>query len=266
MARRKKDVNDPKQSSLDAFANIVRQRSGIDKGKANRGEQDAMPASENISQANSPSSINTKPTQTLDAYTNDGERGSAPNQSTPGQPDLPLPSETPAADASKTAGETPANDRNHAPQPRASATPSQVQPPASGVRPPRTFQMPSSGPIALQTPTTDIMYHDLGKMYPEAPIPENKKGMVLHRALLQDLTGVSDLLNWVADGEGVIVELKRIMAREVEFQTVLMRLSTFIEDDIGGQIIQLTDSRLLLLPPGCKGVSGIEMEAFAANL
>jgi SepF-like predicted cell division protein (DUF552 family) len=126
--------------------------------------------------------------------------------------------------------------------------------------------MPSSGPIALQTPTTDIMYHDLGKMYPDAPIPENEKGMVLHRGLLQDLTGVSDLLNWVADGEGVIVELKRIMAREVEFQTVLMRLSTFIEDDIGGQIIQLTDSRLLLLPPGCKGVSGIEMEAFAANL
>ena len=266
MARRRRDVNDPKQSSLDAFANIVRQRSGIDKGKANRGEQDAMPASENISQANTPVSENTRSPQTLDAFTNDGEEASESSRTTPGQPDLSLQSDTPTADASPTTSETPTRARTHAPQPQASATPSQVQPPTSGGRPPRTFQMPSSGPIALQTPTTDIMYHDLGKMYPAAPIPENEEGMVLHRGLLHDLTGVSDLLNWVADGEGVIVELKRIMAREVEFQTVLMRLSTFIEDDIGGQIIQLTDSRLLLLPPGCKGVSGIEMEAFAANL
>ena len=265
MARRKRDVNDPKQSSLDAFANIVRQKSGIGKGKANRAEQDALPASENIPQENTPGSANTRPPQTLDAYTNDGVEESASSQSTPVQPDLPLPSEAPTADASQSTRETSTIARNHASQPQASI-PSQVQPPASGAHPPRTFQMPSSGPIALQTPTTDIMYHDLGKIFSDAPIPENKMGMVLHRALLQDLTGVSDLLNWVADGEGVIVELKRIMAREIEFQTVLMRLSTFIEDDIGGQIIQLTDSRLLLLPPGCKGVSGIDMEAFAANL
>ena len=55
------------------------------------------------------------------------------------------------------------------------------------------------------------------------------------------------------------------MSRENEFQATLLRLSIFIEDDIGGQIIQLTDSRLLLLPPGCKGVSGIEMEAFVSE-
>ena len=42
-------------------------------------------------------------------------------------------------------------------------------------------------------------------------------------------------------------------------------MHTFIEGDLGGQIIQLTDTRLMLLPPGCRGLKGVEMEAFAAG-
>ena len=34
---------------------------------------------------------------------------------------------------------------------------------------------------------------------------------------------------------------------------------------MGGQIIQITDTRIMLLPPGCRGLKGVEMEAFAAG-
>ena len=42
-------------------------------------------------------------------------------------------------------------------------------------------------------------------------------------------------------------------------------LYQFIEGDAQGQIIRITDTRLLLLPQGCRGIKGTEMEGFAVE-
>lgn len=132
-------------------------------------------------------------------------------------------------------------------------------------KPLRTFTMPSSESMLEKqsTPATSSdIYHNLGKMYPNPPIPMNNSGMVLHRATLFDLTGIDTLLDWVSDGDAALVEMARLMNREHEVETVLARLHRFIEMDMGGQIVQITETRVMLLPPGCVGISGLEDEAF----
>ena len=89
--------------------------------------------------------------------------------------------------------------------------------------------------------------------------------MGIHRAVLHDLTGVSQLMYCVADGEAVIVRMEKMMNRELECQTAIERLNLFVETDLGGQIIRLTDSRLMLLPPGCRGIRGLDDEAFSVD-
>lgn len=129
----------------------------------------------------------------------------------------------------------------------------------------RTFDMPSQRNIVSTTRENEVVYHDLGRLYPNPPIPNSTQGMVIHRAVLHDLTGIPEIMNWLADCEAAIVEMGRLMNREFEFTSALERLSSFIEDDLGGQIVQITDTRLMLLPPGCKGVRGVEAEAFAID-
>ena len=102
-------------------------------------------------------------------------------------------------------------------------------------------------------------------MYPNPPIIDSPNGMVLHRAVLNDITGCGQLMDWVADDHAVIVEMNRLMKKTVEFNSAISRLNTFIDTDLGGQIIQVTETRLMLLPPGCRGVRGVEMEAFAVD-
>ena len=128
--------------------------------------------------------------------------------------------------------------------------------------PPRTLHMPSMEQKA-STPTNDVIYHDLAKMYPHPPVPVDIDGLVIHRAILHDVTGVHELLDWLADGEAVIVEMERLMARDVELQAALKQLSAFIENDLGGQIVKVTESRLMLLPSGCKGLRGVDVESTA---
>ena len=72
-------------------------------------------------------------------------------------------------------------------------------------------------------------------------------------------------MDWVADGHGGSVEMKRMMKRTTEFQQALSLLNQFIEGDVQGQIIRITDTRLLLLPRGCRGIKGTEMEGFAVH-
>jgi SepF-like predicted cell division protein (DUF552 family) len=105
----------------------------------------------------------------------------------------------------------------------------------------------------------------MGRLYPDAPVPKVADGLVIHRAILHDLTGVPKLLDWIADGEAAIVRMEKLMNRELELQSAIERLSLFVETDIGGQIIRLTDSRLMLLPPGCRGIRGLESEAFSVD-
>jgi SepF-like predicted cell division protein (DUF552 family) len=126
--------------------------------------------------------------------------------------------------------------------------------------PPRTLHMPSIEQES-STPTNEVVYHDLAKMYPHPPVPINSDGLVIHRAILHDVTGIYKLLDWLADGEAVIVEMERLMARDIELQAALKQLSTFVESDMGGQIVKVTESRLMLLPPGCKGLRGVEVES-----
>ena len=129
----------------------------------------------------------------------------------------------------------------------------------------RSIEMPSRRePGESKPPPSDILYHDLGRLYPAAPIAPDG-GFILHRGVLRDLTGVPQLMDWLSDGDIVIVEMGRMMQRELEFKTALSQLDEFVEGDLKGQIIQLTTSRLLLLPPGCRGVRGVEDEAFAAG-
>ena len=108
-------------------------------------------------------------------------------------------------------------------------------------------------------------YHDMGKLYPNAPVPRVADGLVMHRAMLHDVTGTLQLMDWIADGEAVIVRMDRLMSRELELETAIEKLTQFIEVDMGGQIIGLTDSRLMLLPPGCRGVNGLDSEALASE-
>ena len=133
-------------------------------------------------------------------------------------------------------------------------------------KPLQTFSMPS---MEQQTPqiatSSEVIYHDLGELYPNPPILGSQDGMVLHRAVLNDITGCSQLMDWVADDHAVIVEMNRLMKRTVEFNAALGQLNSFIDGDLGGQIIQMTETRLMLLPPGCRGVRGVEMEAFAVD-
>ncbi len=133
--------------------------------------------------------------------------------------------------------------------------------------PPRTLHLPSQverQPIIENK--NSKKYHDMGDLYPNAPVPDKLDGLVLHRATLHDVTGVNTLLNWLSDGEAVIVEMGRMMGRDVELTTALEQLTRFIEHDMKGQIVRLTDSRLMLLPPGCRGVRGVDSEAFASDM
>ena len=131
---------------------------------------------------------------------------------------------------------------------------------------PRRLNLPSQEP-AISTPsnTNSNRYHDMEKLYPNAPVPKVADGLVIHRAVLHDLTGVPQLLDWLADGEAAIVRMEKLMTRELELQTAIERLNTFVESDLGGQIIRLTDSRLMLLPPGCRGLRGVDAEAFSVD-
>tara|TARA_B110000495_G_scaffold108627_1_gene93906 strand:- start:393 stop:1019 length:627 start_codon:yes stop_codon:yes gene_type:complete len=134
------------------------------------------------------------------------------------------------------------------------------------MKPLRTFDMPSMEMTQPQsTPSAEVIYHDLGVLYPNPPILDSSNGMVLHRAVLNDITGCGQLMDWVADDHAVIVEMNRLMKKTVEFNAAITQLNTFIDKDLGGQIIQMAETRLMLLPPGCRGVRGVEMEAFAID-
>ena len=131
---------------------------------------------------------------------------------------------------------------------------------------PRSFQMPSEHRHQVTPlPSTSVTYHDMGVLYPNAPVPLYEGEMVLHNATLVDITGCGALMDWVAEGHGCVVEMKRMMTQKTEFNLSLSTLTEFIEGDVQGQIIRITDTRLLLLPQGCRGIRGTEMEGFAVS-
>tara|TARA_B100001013_G_C24477610_1_gene389947 strand:- start:99 stop:512 length:414 start_codon:yes stop_codon:yes gene_type:complete len=130
---------------------------------------------------------------------------------------------------------------------------------------PRWLNVPSIEPGPLQSPDPGQVYHDLGSLYPDAPVQRHPQEVVIRRAVLHDVTGLEVLLDWAADGHVVIIELRRIIDREFELETAVEQLSNFVEGDLGGQLVQLGEERILLLPPGFRGVPGLEAESFESN-
>ena len=101
-------------------------------------------------------------------------------------------------------------------------------------------------------------YHDLGARYPDAPVPRGIRDAIVHRAALDDITGVSKVMDWVSDGDLVIVEMSNLLTRELELQTAVERIRDFVEEDISGEVVRLGDTRLLLLPNDFESVKGPE--------
>ena len=90
---------------------------------------------------------------------------------------------------------------------------------------PRWLNVPSIEPGTLQSPEPGQVYHDLGSLYPDAPVQRHPQEVVIRRAVLHDVTGLEVLLDWAADGHVVIIELRRIIDREFELETAVNVLS-----------------------------------------
>ena len=54
---------------------------------------------------------------------------------------------------------------------------------------PRRLNLPSQQPsIPATSNSNSTRYHDMEKLYPNAPVPKVADGLVIHRAVLHDLT------------------------------------------------------------------------------
>ena len=114
---------------------------------------------------------------------------------------------------------------------------------------PKWIEMPSLRNNSNNSIDVEQHYHDLGERYSQAPVPKLSNDTLIHRASLEDITGIPMIMNWIADGDVVIVEMSSIINREIELQTAVSKLQKFIEDDIKGTVFSLGHNRLLLLPP-----------------
>nr|AIF15929.1 hypothetical protein [uncultured marine group II/III euryarchaeote KM3_72_A06] len=72
--------------------------------------------------------------------------------------------------------------------------------------------------------------------------------MIVHRAVLDDITGIPDILDWLSDGDIVILEMSRLLTAETELKMAVDKIQSFVEADMAGEVIRLGQSRLLLLP------------------
>ena len=127
------------------------------------------------------------------------------------------------------------------------------------------MDMPSIAESQPEPVVPEQQYHDLGDLYPDAPVPTMRGEAIIHRAVLHDSSGIEALFDWVADGDVVIVELKRLIQREVEFANCISRLQEMVEGDLCGTLVQVGDDRLILLPASFAAVKGVENEVFAPD-
>ena len=114
---------------------------------------------------------------------------------------------------------------------------------------PKWVEMPSISDHISGTIEPGEPYHDLGVKFPHAPVPRTQGDVIVHRALLEDVTGIAQLMDWISDGDIVIVEMTGLMSRDMELQLAVGKIQEFVEGDMRGQLVRLGNSRLLLLPP-----------------
>ena len=119
----------------------------------------------------------------------------------------------------------------------------------SGDDGPKWVEMPSISDQNLGNIEPGETYHDLGTKFPHAPVHRSVGDVVVHRALLEDVTGIAQLMDWISDGDIVIVEMTGLMSRDMELQLAVGNIQEFVEGDLNGQLVRLGNSRLLLLPP-----------------
>ena len=125
---------------------------------------------------------------------------------------------------------------------------------SSGDRGPKWVDMPSVSKNEIGGLEAGESYHDLGMKFPDAPVPRNKSDVIVHRGVLEDVTGISQLMDWIADGDIVIVEMTDLMTRDMELRLAVGKIQDFVEGDMNGQLVRLGNSRLLLLPPSFDSV------------
>lgn len=130
---------------------------------------------------------------------------------------------------------------------------------------PRWMDMPSIAESQPEPVKPTQQYHDLGDLYPDAPVPMIRGEAIIHRAILHDISGIDSLFDWVSDGDVAIVELRRLIHREIEFANCITRLQELIEGDLRGTLVQVGDDRLILLPAGFAALKGVENEIFAPD-
>jgi SepF-like predicted cell division protein (DUF552 family) len=75
---------------------------------------------------------------------------------------------------------------------------------------------------------------------------------------LNSIEGIGQVMDWAAEGHITLLDLAPLFGRRDDFRTALDHLSVFVEDDLGGRLLQLTDTRILVLPKGVEGVRGVE--------
>jgi len=114
---------------------------------------------------------------------------------------------------------------------------------------PKWIEMPSLPSSNSNSIEAEQDYHDLGERYSQAPVPIHSDDTIIHRATLEDITGISDLMNWISEGDIVIVEMSGMTNREIELQTAVSKLQKFVENEMKGTVFGLGHNRLLLLPP-----------------
>lgn len=121
--------------------------------------------------------------------------------------------------------------------------------------------MPSLTKTNHPVKQTNIIYHNLEDLYPN-PNLANNEGFVIHRANLLGINGILQLFDWASDGDVSVVDLKDILLEESILSQIVTKLNEFVIDDLGGDILQVSKTRLLVLPPSCKGMKGLADEAF----
>lgn len=123
------------------------------------------------------------------------------------------------------------------------------------------FEMPSLRHDARRVPAAPTVPHaylDLRNLYPDAPVPAVHGAPVIHRASLASSEGIGQVMDWTAEGHITLLDVAPLFGRRDAFRAALDHLSLFVEDDMGGRLLQLTDTRILVLPPGIEGVRGVE--------
>ena len=101
-------------------------------------------------------------------------------------------------------------------------------------------------------------FHWMDGRYPDPPIPTSANGAIIHRAEIRDITGLPQLLDWASDGDISIVNTRHLMNRKTEFNAVIEELAEFVERDLGGEIVQIGDSRILILPKGVRATQSAD--------